>query len=80
MTTVLSGSNPFPKTIFSHLRTAIAQVLKRFKENRARRAVYRTAFNELCNLSDAELADIGIPRSNIHRVAKEAVEMEYPHA
>ncbi|TCL08222.1 uncharacterized protein YjiS (DUF1127 family) [Shimia isoporae] len=34
--------------------------------------VYRTTFNELMSLSDRELADLGMSRSMIRRVAIEA--------
>lgn len=34
--------------------------------------VYRRTFNELQALNDRELADLGIPRSSIRRVALEA--------
>lgn len=41
----------------------------------ARRAVYRRTYNELAALSDRELADLGIPRSSIRRVSREAADM-----
>lgn len=41
-------------------------------EARARRAVYRQTLRELKALSGRELADLGIPRSTITRVALEA--------
>ena len=44
---------------------------------RARRAAYRTyrtTYNELKHLSDRELADIGIHRSMIRSIAKEAAQ------
>ena len=43
-----------------------------FQEARAKRAIYRTTKNELTNLTNRELADIGINRSMINRIAMEA--------
>ena len=38
----------------------------------ARRRVYRKTYHELSMLTDRDLADLGIPRSNIRRLALEA--------
>lgn len=43
-----------------------------FREALARRRVYRRTLNELHGLSGRELADLGISRSMITRVALEA--------
>lgn len=43
-----------------------------FNEARAKRATYRTTKTELMNLTNRELADIGINRSMINRIAMEA--------
>ena len=45
-----------------------------WKLNRARRAVFNTTFNELNALSDRELNDIGLGRSDIRQVAWEHAE------
>ena len=37
-----------------------------------RRKVYKTTFNELSELSNRELADLGIARSHIRRIALDA--------
>ncbi len=37
-----------------------------------RRKVYKTTFNELSDLTNRELADLGIARSHIRRIAIEA--------
>lgn len=39
---------------------------------RARRALFRQTYDELAALSDRELADIGLHRTEIGRVAREA--------
>ena len=48
----------------------------RFATYRARRAIYRRTRAELAALSNRELADLGIPRCHIHRVALETAAME----
>ena len=40
-------------------------------ESRARRARYKRTFQELARLSDQELREIGISRTNIRRIAKQ---------
>jgi uncharacterized protein YjiS (DUF1127 family) len=50
---------------FNTLRQAIA-------EKRAQNRAYRATFDELDRLSDRELADLGIARSNIRGIAYEA--------
>jgi len=52
---------------FNTLRQAIA-------EKRAQSRAYRITFNELDRLSDRELADLGIARSNIRGIAYEAAQ------
>ena len=53
--------------------------LSRFIEDRraarARRAVYTQTVRELGALSDRDLADIGIGRSDIRRIAREATRV-----
>ena len=53
-------------------RTFIHQRLHDLKQARAKRTVYRTTYYELSKLTDRDLADLGIPRSNIRRLAWEA--------
>jgi len=47
-------------------------VLARLKAEFARRAVYNQTVRELAVLTDRELADLGIARSDILNVAREA--------
>lgn len=49
-----------------------AAVRADFAEARAKRAMYKTTKAELANLTSRELADIGINRSMINRIAMEA--------
>lgn len=50
------------------LSTLFSTVAEKWRQYR----VYRTTFNELMDLSDRELADLGMSRSMIRRVAIEA--------
>ncbi len=45
-----------------------------FKAARARRRVYRTTLNELRSLSDRELADLGLNRCMLQRIAYQAAQ------
>ena len=80
MTPTTYRSAFFSQGIFGPVRTEIELVLTRIKNARARRAVFRTTVAELGNLSNRELADIGIHRSHIHRIAIDAANTEVPHA
>jgi uncharacterized protein YjiS (DUF1127 family) len=55
--------NPF----FAFVSKTIASV----QEARARRVIYNTTVRELRSLSNRELADLGLSRSNISSVAYE---------
>ncbi len=50
----------------------IRAILRNTKTEMQNRRVYRTTFNELNALSTRDLADLGIPRSEIRRLAWEA--------
>ena len=39
------------------------------------RKAYRMTYNELCGLSNRELADLGMTRGDIRRLSREAAEM-----
>ena len=41
----------------------------------AQNRIYRQTYNELASLSDSELADLGLHRSEISRIAKDAAQM-----
>lgn len=53
-------------------RTFFHQTVDNLRTARARRKVFAQTYHELSNLSDRELRDLGIPRSNIRRLAMEA--------
>ena len=56
----------------SGLAGRISAYVTRFKEHRARRRVYATTLRELMELSDRDLNDLGLHRSEIRRVAWQA--------
>ena len=64
---------------FTETQTANAGLAERFnafkasfKEARARRKVYNQTLNELYQLTNRELADMGMARANIRSIAYEA--------
>jgi uncharacterized protein YjiS (DUF1127 family) len=54
------------------LRDRISALVKTYHTAAARRAIYRQTVRELDALSDRELADLGIARSMITRIALDA--------
>lgn len=56
--------------IIDRVRSALADLAARSRRARA----YRTTFNELTVLSSRELADLGIHRSEIKRIAYTAAQ------
>ncbi|WP_223274754.1 DUF1127 domain-containing protein [Tateyamaria sp. syn59] len=51
-----------------------ARVFEAAAERRAKQRVYRTTLNELNALSNRELADLGLHRSELKRVAWESAQ------
>jgi uncharacterized protein YjiS (DUF1127 family) len=64
--------NTFTRAAGFGFRDRIAALVRVYSEGAARRRVYRQTVSELMTLSDRELADLGIHRSLITRVALEA--------
>lgn len=58
------GGTPLTQR-FADMRTAYAT-------GREQRRVYKQTFSELNRLTNRDLADLGIARSNIHAIAHEA--------
>ena len=54
------------------LRDRISAIVRAWNEGAPRRRVYRQTIDELSELSDRDLADLGIHRSMINRVALQA--------
>lgn len=51
----------------------IAGLAEGFRRRRAERELFRATFDELSRLSDRELADVGIHRSQIATIARSTV-------
>lgn len=68
----LTRSSNWLDVVLEAGRTFFHQKRKGMQTALARRKVYRATFNELVRLSDRELRDLGIRRSNIKRLAMEA--------
>ena len=60
----IEGALDACRSLFSQKRDAVRVTLARWK-------VYRTTHFELMALTDRDLADLGIPRSSIRRLARE---------
>lgn len=57
---------------YVHIRSALATAA-------VRRRRYRATYSELVGLSDRDLADLGIARRQIHRIAREESMKDMPH-
>lgn len=68
----ITRSNSGLDVVFEAGRTYFHQKLKRLRKAQAKRRVYRVTIHELSVLSDRAICDLGIPRGNIKRLAKEA--------
>lgn len=79
MTTAISHSNIWSQTAFSALQARFLRLQAVAKSNKARRQQFRTTYTELCALSNRDLADLGIPRSHIRRLALEEMAKEPTH-
>lgn len=65
-------SNNVLDVTFEASRTFFHQKLEQMRDKRARRKIYKLTRSELIALNDRDLADLGIPRASITRVAMEA--------
>ncbi|WP_298936811.1 DUF1127 domain-containing protein [uncultured Ruegeria sp.] len=65
-------SNSGLDVVFEAGRTFFNQKLDTMRKAQAKRRVYRATYYELSVLSDRDLTDLGIPRSNIKKLALEA--------
>ena len=57
------------------LSAQIREFLGAVSQHAARQAAYRQTLNELRALTDRDLADLGIARADIRRIALEAAEL-----
>jgi uncharacterized protein YjiS (DUF1127 family) len=68
----ITRSNSGLDAVLDASRTLFHQKLNEMRQALARRKIYRATHHELSVLSDRDLGDLGIPRSNIKRLAMEA--------
>ena len=71
MSKVLSHGNQLPLEILETVRTGAQNLIKAVSSFKQRRATFNATYNELAALSNRDLADIGIARSDIAKLAKE---------
>lgn len=67
--------NIIPANPFSGLIAFVHHLSDRAADRRKQNAVYTRTLNELSALSNRELADIGLHRCEISRIAAEAAKM-----
>ena len=67
-----SGHDPKANNLLDRIRNYITNPFAVSEEKR----VYLQTLHELQALDDRDLADIGISRGDIHRIAREAAEMK----
>ena len=79
MTITTQNRIPLIEALLSEIRGRYARVMSGMKIWRQRRAVYRQTVEELTGLTGRELADIGIPRAHIRRIARESARKVQPH-
>ena len=68
----ITRSKSWLDVVFETGRTFFHQKLDNMRKAQAKRRVFRATYYELSVLSDRDLSDMGIPRSNIKRLALEA--------
>jgi len=71
MLKAISQNNRLPLTALNHLRMRWVALVDAVSVYQQRHARYSETYRELASLSDRDLADIGIPRSHIAKIAKE---------
>ena len=76
MPMVISRSNIWLQAAINTLHAYYLRQRVVAKQNKARRERFRRTYSELCSLSNRELADLGIPRSHIRRLALEEMAKE----
>ncbi len=68
----ITRSNSRLDVVFEAGRTFFHQKLDTMRKAQSKRRIYRATYYELSVLSDRDLTDLGIPRSNIKKLALEA--------
>lgn len=68
----ITRSSSWPDVILDAGRTFFHQKWEQMRDALTNRRVYRTTYHELSMPTDRDLADLGIPRSSIKKLALEA--------
>ena len=72
MSLLTFNTNASGSGIFAHISAFVAREIEIVRVGRARQKLYRKTICELSNLTDRELADIGLTRSDIPATALDA--------
>ena len=72
MTTMIAQETGRSAPALDTLRRRFGKALAEITAWRARRALYRQTMFELSTLTDRDLADLGIARCDIRRIARDA--------
>lgn len=57
-------------SLSADIATSLQGIARKWRAAREKRAVYNRVFQDLATLSDRDLADIGIARTDIDRIAR----------
>ena len=66
----LTSSSATGTSFGMRANAAFQNMVASYKQHR----LYRETFNELSALSNRELADLGLHRSNLHQIARESAQ------
>lgn len=72
MSMAISRNDARLQAVLDNMRSRFKRFLSVAQEANERRGIYRVTIWELGRLTDRDLADLGIPRSHIRRLAIEA--------
>lgn len=76
MPIAISSNNARLQAVLDDLRSGFKRFLLVAQQANKRRSIYRTTVCELNSLTNRDLADLGISRSHIRRLALEASQKE----
>ncbi|WP_281995613.1 DUF1127 domain-containing protein [Ruegeria faecimaris] len=68
----ITRSSSWRDAVLDVSRLIIHQNWDGFRDAQAKRKIYRDTYHELSMLTDRDLADLGIPRNGIQKLALEA--------
>ncbi|MGJ8543935.1 MAG: DUF1127 domain-containing protein [Sulfitobacter sp.] len=77
MSLAVTFTNGGSKPASGEMQSTLSRLWATLKNKRQQFAIYNRTYNELAALSNRELADLGIPRSHIRRLALESMNSEH---